>query len=128
MTFTIRIRGDSSAPIAVEYMCPDWPDAAPDHFGPGCGRFTALVTRDADGNPPESHDCPECECSSPRIFGAPFVGTPRASVHRGKDDPRPPGMLDTRPLADGMPVAEWRAKEAKRDVDQRRSANRKRVA
>jgi hypothetical protein len=44
------------------------------------------------------------------------------SVSRGaREEPPSPGCLDTRPLADGMPLREWRAKQRAYRRDQRRA-------
>ena len=88
------------------------------------GRFEAMVER------PIPDDAP-CECGvpSPWVISAPLGRAKIAeAVTRAKSDPHRPNQLDTRPLADGMPYAEWRAKEAKKDLDARRQQNRSRVA
>ena len=94
MTWTLKTRGDSTAPILSEYDCPS------------CGIFEAIMTRDDDHAP-----CPGCAESAPWCFSAPKTkvdSMPCTAVVRGKDEDRRPGMLDTRPLADGMSMKDWR--------------------
>lgn len=100
MTFTYKIRGDASAPIAAEFECPVH------------GRFEATMPRD---RMPDALPCLSCDEPSPWRFPAPGAARVKlGELVRGKSDERPPEsiMLDTRPLADGMPLAEWRAKQA----------------
>lgn len=104
MTYTIRIR--SAGGVTVQsYVCPDH------------GEFDTTVARDAKGNPPPIHPCPDPDCRrpSPWRISAPAGRVSQMSFVRGKSDERPAGhvMLDTRPLADGMSRKEWDAKQAK---------------
>jgi len=41
------------------------------------------------------------------------------SVSRGASDPPPPNVMDTRPLADGMPISQFREKRRKYHRDRR---------
>ena len=114
MTFTIKHRGVGL--LMAEYSCPEH------------GVFEAIVERDAAGDAPVEMRCPAslfvdsaddcchdcaglCDRLSPRIMSAPKVRKdtvlPTALV-KGGDTERRPGMLDTRPLADGMPMKEWK--------------------
>jgi len=126
MTWTIKQRPHvAGAPMTADYECPVH------------GRFEALVERDANGDPPSvvycsaivngrpdpsccPHDAPcewhawECLLLSPWRISAPSLkrdSVPCYAAVRGGDTERRPGMLDTRPLAEGMPVKEWKAKQ-----------------
>lgn len=106
MTWTIRQRGDASAPILRDFECES------------CGFFEAVVDRDADFEP-----CPECAAPAPYRLSPPLVGMVLATaINTGKSDERPPAhvMLDTRDLADGMSPAEWHLREKQRNQDARR--------
>ncbi len=91
--YTVRIRGAASL-IARDYMCPEH------------GPFDALAARDSEDEQP----CP-CGMPSPRIDSAPAVHTQFVvSGSQGKSDAKPHHMsMDTRPLAEGMPLGEWKA-------------------
>lgn len=105
MTFIIRTRG-APASIAQEYACPSH------------GFFSLVEPCNADETP---RACPDCGASSPFRMSAPAVRVKLAeAVSRGRSDERPPGMLDTRPLAEGMSMTEWRAKQAKISDELRR--------
>jgi len=94
MSFTMRVRGDSSGLILSEFLCAQH------------GRFDALVSREAESSP-----CPACNAASPWTPSAPLSRVRIAEVTRGKfEKPEHPGHLDTRALADGMPLNEWKAK------------------
>lgn len=63
-----------------------------------------------------SPDEVECEFCGGRAVWVPFPIMGRVKVGevvRGKSDERPPGMLDTRPLAEGMSRSEWDQMQAK---------------
>ena len=98
MTFTVRIRGTSSALIAAEFECPEH------------GVFEALCHRDAD-----THLCPACGAVSDWRISAPMSGRPAfISARRGKNEEKPfPTAMDTEALADGMPMHEWKAQREK---------------
>jgi len=102
VTFTIRLRGTSSGPLACEYMCPEH------------GRFDALVDRNSAGDPPASVVCPmNCELEAEHVISAPMGRVRLTEVARGKADDKPtPLALDTQALADGMPMKEWKARRA----------------
>lgn len=81
----------------AEYLCPVH------------GRFEALVERPV----PDEQPCP-CGASSPWTISAPKTtkdSRPCYAEVRGGDTERRPGMLDTRPLAEGMSPKEWRKKQ-----------------
>lgn len=65
---------------------------------------------------------PPCACGGelePVISGG-HVRVPLVTaVSMGRSDKPPPGAMDTRPLAEGQPYAEWRA-DRKKVHDQRR--------
>lgn len=98
MTFRVKTRGDSSAPIMCEYACPEH------------GVFDELVARDI----PDSIPCPRCGASSSWTPSAPRLKFKIVTdVHRGKSDEKPhPMACDTEALADGMDLNEWKAKRA----------------
>jgi hypothetical protein len=98
-----------------------------DYQCPRGHRFESLEKRGAE---PETIECPAtidlagfhggCYLPATVTLSAPMVGTNWAGdVSRGKSDPRPPGVLDTRALAEGMPLKEWKQKRAEywRDKD-----------
>ena len=107
MPWLLKLRGDSTAPIAAEYECPVH------------GRFTVTVPRPEPDEQPcavELNPDPAgairhpCGRPSPWRFPTPLGRVKLGELAKGKSDPRPPGsvMLDTRPLADGMPYSEWK--------------------
>lgn len=60
--------------------------------------------------PPASRPC-DCGGVASRVISPVAIGTVYGTaVSRGASDEPPPGAIDTRPLADGMSYAEWRAK------------------
>lgn len=115
--------------MMAEYLCPEH------------GRFEQLVERDENGNPPAEAKCMEwLPQENPELVGHDHPTTycgqwseyvisaatgkadsmPARAVTRGGDmKDRPPGMLDTRPLAEGMPMSEWK-KLQKKQADERR--------
>lgn len=126
MTFTIKLRGDQSGTVLHEYHCPVH------------GRFEADVPR---ASVPDAVPCPElchedgyddgdgdghpCRASSPWSPSAVTCRVKIAEVTRGKvEAPPTKNALDTRDLAEGMPMNEWRAKRAKLRLDERRKRNR----
>lgn len=98
MTFEIKVRGASSAPIMSDYLCPEH------------GPFEDLVARPA----PDGVPCPQCGEFSTWLPCAPRIKRPVfVSCHRGKNDEKPfPEAMDTEPLADGMPLHEWKKQRA----------------
>lgn len=96
--------------ILIDYLCPSH------------GLWESLEPRPA----PSESACPECGQASPRAISAAHVGTNwSGSVSRGKSDPVPPGCMDTRPLADGMPLHEFRERQRKADESARVDSMRK---
>jgi len=94
VTFTVKLRGAVGCPKLAEFACDD------------CGIFDETVS-DATASAP----CPDCGADSSRILSAHHTKVESViptAVVRGGDTERRPGMLDTRPLADGMPMKEWR--------------------
>jgi hypothetical protein len=124
MTWTLKQRPHvAGAPMTADYECPTH------------GRFEALVERDAVGDPPADAECPAsvdaeyrvgssrpidlgydllCRHLSPWRISAPALkrdSVPCYAAERGGDTDRRPGMLDTRPLAEGMSHKDWKAKQ-----------------
>lgn len=131
MTFTTKIRG-AGGPMLAEYLCENH------------GRIEKLVDRDEKGDPPELVLCGEpielygnaaqamgaepgetVECDQWCEFAVSATSVakdsiPCTAVVRGGDmKDRPPGMLDTRPLAEGMPMSEWKKIQKKHTEDRR---------
>lgn len=106
MTFEIKIRGASTGLVRHEYLCP------------ACGRFERDVPRESV---PDVVLCEDCGAVSP---WSPSVVTCRVRMveaTRGKSEAKPTATtLDTRALAEGMPMQEWRAKRAAMREEKRR--------
>lgn len=100
MSWLRKFRGDSTAPILSDFECP------------AHGRFEATTPR-VDGGAPDSTPCSTCGASSAWRMPAPRTAVKAGEVVQGKVMEYPPERvcLDTRPLADGMPVHEWRQKQ-----------------
>lgn len=78
-----------------EYECPEH------------GRFESLERRPA----PRLLPCPECALASDACISAAHTMTCYATVTTGKPETKPgPLALDTLPLGEGMPAAEFRKK------------------
>jgi hypothetical protein len=117
MTWVLKTRGAGGLMLA-DYECPVH------------GMFEATVYRDANGDPPATFaDCPvivdqdwqlpcveTCEWRPAPVRGRVKLG----EMQQGRvcEYPAAEHMLDTRPLADGMPYDEWKAKQNKitRDI------------
>ena len=108
MTFRVRIRAGGGLVLA-DYLCPKH------------GRFEALQARSETDSAP----CPTCGASSPWA-PTPVAGrVKRGEVVQGKFEPPPNELaLDTRALADGMPLSEWRAKRKRINRDHTRKVVR----
>lgn len=92
--------------ILLEYRCPE------------CGAsIESLETRAAP-----AATVPHCGASAARIISAVSGRLKRGEVTTGKNGDPPPGVIDTRPLADGMSVHEFRAKHRAKRVKERYSA------
>lgn len=145
MSFTIKVRGDSTGTVLHDYHCPvhgrfeasvpranvpdqlpcplprdSEPPADPSYFFPLPGYAAA----------PDPHVFVPCERSS-TWAPAPVTGRVKlGEVQQGKVMEYPPERvcLDTRELGDGMPLHEWRAKQAKitRDISFERARARRR--
>ncbi len=72
--------------------------------------------------------CGSCGAPAEAVIGAPKPMTVWGVVQRGKSDEKPPGAMDTSPLADGMPLHEWKARRKKQRDDERRARIRKMVS
>ena len=122
MSFTIKIRGDASAPMLCVYTCPEH------------GAFDAEVMRDETGGAPEVIPCGEevaLGTVAHPLTGAPAVEYGRCSLAatwtpsavacrvrrieavKGKwEAPERKTFLDTRELAEGMDIDDFRAKRS----------------
>lgn len=112
MPWFMKTRGDSTAPILAEYECPVH------------GRFELTVLRPAPDVMPcdfEIESCGNDICGQPApwCFPLPRVTVKAGEVVQGKVMEYPPDAvcLDTRPLAEGMPYGEWKAKQDKITAD-----------
>jgi hypothetical protein len=96
--YTVRIRG---AGVAYrEYTCPEH------------GVIELLVELATSGDP---RPCPTCGVASERTVTAPRLNIPLGTVQRGRYEASDhPMAMDTRPLADGMPLHEWKAERQKK--------------
>jgi hypothetical protein len=127
MTWKLTERSNPGAPIRSDYECPVH------------GYFEATLPRDESGDPPETAECSasklriclncddeacagcgdwvgviKCGAASPWRPSAPLTRSKLGELDQGKvfDYSMPDrAVLDTRPLADGMPMHEWRAKQ-----------------
>ena len=104
MTYTVRVRGDSTARITLEWLCPE-------HY-----RF---ATNEPRSTAPDARPCPECGATSPQVISAPSARVRIAEAIRGPSQERPPNALDTRPLAEGMSYGEWSKKQKKLALDEK---------
>lgn len=109
MTFITKVRGAGGL-IVAEYRCPLH------------GVFEATVQRNESGDAPDWQCCEAldeweevCNEPSPWTISAPkqrvVSVTPTAAIRGGDMKDRPAHMLDTRPLAEGMPLSQWKAKQ-----------------
>lgn len=109
MGWITKVRGDSKAPIAADYECE------------ACGWFALTVSRPA----PDTQPCPTCSAPAPWRFPMPHGRVKPGEIVKGKVMEYPPESvcLDTRPLADGVPYHEWKAKQGviTRDLGLKRS-------
>lgn len=86
--------------IALDFTCPTH------------GKFDSLVCRSERSSP---QSCPTCgQPSKPVECYAVRGRVRRGEMMRGKSDPRPPNVLDTTPLAEGVPYETWHANESAR--------------
>lgn len=112
MTWILKERGDTTGTVRLEYLCPMH------------GRFELDVPR---GESSDSAPCPEQVCrwgESEDWFAcgehspwSPTIGLARVKVGevvRGKVDEYPgeKHVMNTQALADGMPLAEFKARRA----------------
>ena len=86
-----------------------------------CGPFESLELR---SSPSPTRPCPDCASPGDLVEYAGFQTVNHdnriTAVATGKSDAHDnPNMLDTRPLAEGMPMKEWRAKQDKARVERR---------
>lgn len=99
--------------IVQEYICPTH------------DRFELIEACNEDETP---RACPKCGAPSAYTISAPATHMPVGTVVTGGSDERPPHALDTRPLAEGMPAAEWHKKERKKVWEDIRNKHRKEMA
>lgn len=82
------------------------------------GVFDALIQRGLR----EPQPCPACGRDSEMVMSAPLGRVKLGEVTRGKVEPAPsPYALDTQPLADGMPLGEFKKQRRKLWDDKRRA-------
>lgn len=97
--YTIRIRGGSSL-VSRDYQC-----------------ATCDVTFDdtVTNPPPATIVCPVCSGPAQLTISAPAVHTLfTVGVTRGRNDAKPhPDAMDTRAIAEGQPIHEWKAERKK---------------
>lgn len=112
MSWHIKVHSNPGSPIRGDYECPT------------DGRFEHTTVRDERGDPPATVACPSCGADSPWRPSAPVARVKLGEVVQGKVMEYPPEAvcLDTRPLAEGMPLSEWRSKQEAitRDINLRR--------
>lgn len=92
-----------------------------------CGRrFELLEERDAVLT---EHFCSACGGAAFYVISPPHVKIPCFSgATTGKSDPPPPGAFDTRPIAEGQSIREWRADRRKFHEGHRRNKIRSMVS
>lgn len=106
--YIVRVRGGGGY-VSREYLCLEH------------GVFDELVERNhaAQRMP---HACPICGAASEPAMSAPHGRVKLGEVMRGKVEAAPsPYALDTQPLADGMPLSEFKARRRKLWDDKRRA-------
>ncbi len=113
-TWKLKLRGDPTGTIRHEYLCPEH------------GRFTAEVSR---ADPPDEVFCTEIEHGNlTNLCGLTSPWSPSGIANRVKAGEVTQGKvetaglpdhvcMDTRPLADGMPMSEFKAQRAKLHAD-----------
>lgn len=117
MTFVIRRRGALTQRMRAMYECIEH------------GGFDALVVRIDNGDPPATFPCPVeiCGHHGELRMSAPLTRVKRGEVKRGKSDERPPGVLNTEPLADGVSMDEWAKSVDNETFDERRKTVRQKM-
>ena len=94
-----RLTPASDVYIALEYVCAS------------CGaRFESFELRAAQ---PEAIPHPSCGGLSLRVISAPAVQIPQAAP--------PPHAMDTRALAEGMPLSAWKKARREKRIEERRA-------
>jgi hypothetical protein len=94
MTWTMRIRGAHSQPIMLDFLCSN------------CGPFSLTVDdRDTEGVPCVDN----CGQIADRVMSAPFGAVVRGGVAQQES----PLHLNTRGLANGQTMTEYRAQREK---------------
>ena len=103
-----------------------------DFVCPQHGRFESMIDR-REGRPDavacESIYTPEGLCGqlSPVVTSYAVVGRMKlgeASQGKNHESDRPPHIMDTRDLGEGMPMEEWQAKNKIKDRDRRHAENK----
>lgn len=87
-----------------------------------CDTCTLLVESLEKRGAEDSEKPCGCGGRQRRCMSAPRPATVWGAVATGKSDERPPGVMDTSALADGMPYTEWRKKRDNMIRDERYSA------
>lgn len=86
--------------IALDFTCPTH------------GEFDRIVDRSTRK---DNQDCSICGAPSAPVECYAVRGKVKiAEMMRGKSDPRPPNVLDTTPLAEGVPYETWAENESAR--------------
>lgn len=94
--YRVKVRGHAQYTVR-EYECPD------------CGQFAETV----ETPHPDSRPCPLCGLPSPLVVSAVAGRVKLGEVTRGKVAEGPEHYLDTRPLAEGMPLKEFKERRKK---------------
>lgn len=92
-----------------------------DYLCDQCGHRTEeMVPRHEQ---PDAISCARCGTAAYKTLSAPLLKMPRGWVGRGSladgyNAELPPGVVDDRPLAEGMPYDEWKAQLRKKRHDE----------
>jgi hypothetical protein len=102
--------------LALDFDCPEH------------GAFESLWDK-RDGDP-ISEPCPDCGAASPKVTAYAVRGRMKlGEVTQGKNDTAlPPHIMSTEALADGMPMAEWKAGRKKERIERRHTWAKKQVS
>lgn len=98
MSYVLKVRGNSAAPILCDFRCAEH------------GVFAAVVARVAS----DHAECPDCGELAPWTPSVVCGRVKQVSVERGGwERPANPGYLDTRNLGEGQDIEEFRADRAR---------------
>lgn len=93
--------------ILLEYQCT------------ACG--ASLESLEKRSAPAQTIAHPPCDAEAERVISAVAGRLKRGEVTRGASAPRPANVMDTRPLAEGMPLKEFRRQRAAKRAKERYS-------